>query len=704
MGHKQTCAITAVGLALSTGAWGSEASAQDATEGQNGLEDIVVTAQRRAEKLQQVPIQVAAFSAEKIEDAGIKSTRDFVNLVPNVSFDETFTYLNSFVVVRGVTQINNADSPVAVIVDGVPQNNQKQLRMNLFDVERIEVLMGPQGGLYGRTAIGGAINIITKAPSDSFEGAVTGSYGRGDAIDLTGVISAPLGPDTGFRLAGSFKTDNGRIQNTFTNENVDFIDHDWELRAKLTTKFSERISLDLRAAYRKFEAGAVYDSIVFSGRADDYQLPNSNIEGQTTGNIFDGSAKLDFELGDVTITSITAHTDLTENYRGDLDFSNPVDKPGGFQGLGIQVGQGQDLRVKLTSQELRLVSSNDGPLRWILGGFYLHTKRNLLTRAFLDLNSSIEQIDNDALVILRIDESNNNDAYAVYANIDYDISDRLILSGSLRYDRDDRRQRDVSTGTIRETSFDSLQPKATITYKVTPEQLVYATYSTGFRSGGFNAPAVSIPIYNDEEIENFEAGFKTSWMNRRLIVNGAVYTSKIDDFQFFFIDVNTASQIIGNIDRVSIWGVELEMQAIMAKGFQIFGGVGTTDSRINRNDRLPETVGNRTPRSTEWMLNAGFQFDTRISDAMNFRARLDYQHQGQKFWQVTNLDVQEPINLVDVRAGIEGDKWEIFLSGRNIFGEKFYADFNPTAFSGLDTAIGFRGQPAIWAVESRVRF
>jgi iron complex outermembrane receptor protein len=168
--------------------------------------------------------------------------------VPNVSFDESFTYLNSFVVVRGVTQINNADSPVAVIVDGVPQNSQKQLRMNLFDIQRIEVLKGPQGGLYGRNAIGGAMNIITKDPSDHMEGALDASYGRGDAIDVTGSLSTPVGDDAGLRVAGSYKTDNGRIRNTYSNKNVDFIDHDWELRGKFKASLSDNLKIDLRAS------------------------------------------------------------------------------------------------------------------------------------------------------------------------------------------------------------------------------------------------------------------------------------------------------------------------------------------------------------------------------------------------------------------------------------------------------------------------
>lgn len=699
-------AASAIGLALMVAAFPEVVQAQESPKPaeQAGANDIVVTAQRRNEKLQNVPIQVAAFSEKMISDAGIKSTQDFVNLIPNVSLDQSFTYLNSFVVVRGVAQINNADSPVAVIVDGVPQNSQKQLRMSLFDIERIEVLKGPQGGLYGRNAIGGAMNIITKGPGDHFEGAVEGSYGRGDSIDVNGAISTPIDDWGGLRIAGDYKHDGGRIRNTFTGKNVDFVDHDWELRGKFTASLSAAVNLDLRASYRKFQAGGIYDSVVFSGKADDYQLPNENITGLTWGHIFDTSAKLDFDLGPATLTGITGYTDLTEIYRGDLDFSNPVTKPGGFLGLGIQVGQGQDLHVKLASQEVRLVSNGQGAFRWILGGFYLNTKRDLTTRAFVDLNSSIDQIDNPALVILNLQERNNNNAYAAYATVDYDLAQNLTLSGSLRYDRDDRQQTDPVTGVVRSTSFDEVQPKATLTYKFASDQLAYATYSTGFRSGGFNAPTVAIPVYKAEKLRNFEAGFKTSWLNRRVVFNGAIYKSIDDNFQFFYIDASSASQIIGNIDRVSIWGVELEAQARIGKGLTVYAGIGTADTQIDRNAALPATVGNHTPKSTPFSSNIGVQYETRVSGNVNFLTRADYAHKGRKYWQVTNVDSQHPIDLLDVRVGVETPSWSLFLTGRNILNQKYYADFNPTVFSGLDTAIGFRGQPATWAIESRIKF
>lgn len=679
------------------------AHAQEASDG--GIEDIVVTAQRRAETLQSVPLQASAFSAQTIQDAGISETADFIELIPNVSFDQSFTYLNSFVVVRGVSQINNADSPVSVIVDGVPQNNQKQLRMNLFDIEQIEVLRGPQGGLYGRNAIGGAISIVTRAPGDELEGSIGGSWGTGNAFDVSGSLSTPLGANgAALRLAGSWREDGGRIDNVFLGDEVDAVDHDGEIRARFTTPLSASVNLDLRAAYRDFEAGGVYDSVVLSGDANDFQSPRENMLGVTYGDIFDASAKLDWDLGFATLTSITGYTELNETYRGDLDFSNPVDDPDGFLGLGIQLGQGQELGVRMTSQEVRLVSPDENRFRWILGAFYLHTERDLRTRGFVDLTGDVNQIDNPLLTIIDNRESNDNNAYAVYGQFDFDLTDRLTLSGALRYDEDQREQTNLVTSAVRERTFDSVQPKATLTYRFTPEALAYATYSTGFRSGGFNGPGVSIPLFLPEELTNYEIGFKTSWFNRRLIVNGAAFFAEDENFQYFFVDALSASQIIGNIDEVEISGVELEVQARLAEGFNLYAALGTTDSEIQANSIDPTSVGNRAPKTTEWSFNAGFQYEWDLTSNWRALARLDWEHQGDKYWQLDNADVQEPVDLVNLRFGVQNGDWSVFLSGRNVLDQDYYADFNPREYSGLDIDIGSLAQPQVWSIEVRRTF
>lgn len=681
------------------------AMAQTDSGGALALEEIVVTAQRRTENLQDVPIQVAAFNERSVIDAGIRETRDFVDLVPNVSLDDSDTYHNTFVVVRGVTQINNADAPVAIVIDGVAQNNQKQFKMNLFDIERIEVLKGPQGALYGRNAIGGAINIVTRQPTDEFEGNVRTSYGDGGALDLSASISGPISEDiASFRLTGSYLQDDGRINDTFVGTEADYIDHDYSIRGQLRLVPTDGLTLDFRASHNDFKAGSQWDTPVFSGNANDFAEPERNMLGETTGSVNELTFKFDADLGVGTLTGITGYTDLEEINRGDLDFRNPVDSPGGFFGLGIQLGQGQDLLVEMLSQELRLASPSSQRLRWIVGAYYINTDKALRTRGFVDLDGSFGQIENPALLLIDRQESNDNDAYAVFTQLDYDFTDELTLSTALRYDRDAREQADLSSGAVREEEFDAVQPKLTLAYKFDDDRLGYFTYSEGFRSGGFNAPGIPADRFDDENLANYEIGVKTSWLDRRLIVNSAFFFTQVEDFQFFFVDAISAAQIIQNIDDVDIFGFELDAQYLLSEGLHIYGGLGTTNSEIKAITVFPGNEGNKTPKTTDVSLNLGLQYRREMANGTGLFARFDYEHRGHKYWHVDNQDVQDPLDFLNARIGIETDQWGVYLWGKNVTDEEYYTDFNPTEFSGLDVDIGYLGRPRTYGIEASYRF
>jgi len=693
------------GAACVVGAIAAPAHAQQSgneAETNKSADVITVTARIREEPLQNVPIQIKVFTASDIIDAGVATTQDFFDLTPNVSLDDSFTYLNTFAVVRGVTQINNADSPLAIIVDGAPQNNQRQLKMNLFDIERIEVLKGPQGAFYGRNASGGAIRIVTRQPSNEFEGFLSGVYGNGDAIEFSGGVSGPLVEDRLlFRVAGSYKQDDGRIENTFLNQNVDTTDHDYNIRGKLIFFASDDITLDARVAYNDFEAGALYDSFVSSGNANDFQDPSNSLLGDAVGDVFEATFKADVDLGFATLTAITGYTELDEEVRGDIDFSNPVNNPSGGFGFG-SLGQGSDLDLAMTSQELRLVSPDDQRLRWIAGAFYIHTDRQLEAVLFADLDGDPAQVDNPALIFLRQTEDDDNDAWSIYGQLEYDITDRFKIAAGLRYDEDNRFQEDLLTGATREVSFSAVQPKVTLSYDVHDNALLYTSYGEGFRSGGFNAPGVT--PFRDEITRSVEGGFKSEWWDNRLTLNGAVYYSFVEDFQFFFLSLAQGGQIISNIDRVEIFGVEVEAQARLTDEWRVYAGLGTTDTEIKENTPFPTSVGNHTPKTTELSLNLGSQYRFPVINDVFAFMRVDYERRGERFWQVDNLDVQGPLDLLSFRAGFETDRWGLYAWGRNITDEDYYTDFNPTEFSGLGFDIGFRGQPASYGVEGRLRF
>lgn len=679
------------------------ANAAETAPAENRLESVIVKSQRRVERLQDVPIAVKAFSARQIESTGITSTQDFVNLTPNMSFDNSFTYGNSFVVIRGVTQINNADSPVAVVIDGVPQNNQKQLKMNLFDIERIEVLKGPQGALYGRNAIGGAINIETKKPKNQFEAFGAVEAASGGSAQATAGISGGVNDNVLYRIVAQTKRSNGLIENTYLGQKVDGVDHDNTLRGRLILTPTDDLTLDFRANVTDFRAGAVWDSVVGSSSPNDIQNPRSNLLGKTFGGNTDLSFKADYETRLGTLTSITGYTDLREKYRGDVDFSNPVDNPGGFFGFGFQAGQGQNLSVKMLSQEIRLTSPEKQRLRWIAGGYFLDTRRSLETRAFMDTNGDLGQFDDPGKNLFTLSEKDKNRSYAAFGQLDYDLQPDLTLSTALRHDLDKRHQTDQGTGSSRNAEFSNWQPKVTLTKRFGSDNLAYATYSTGFRSGGFNAP--SLPDFKAETLANYELGAKTTQLDGRLILNGALFHSRSKNFQYFYVDATTASQIISNIDRVDIKGLDIDFRYLPMKGLEFDGGVGTTHSTIKENSVDPSTVGNRTPKSVPVKVTLGAQYTAPVARGILGTVRFDYEHRGRKFWHPDNVAVSDPLNLFNLRLGLRdtGDKWSVTAFARNLTNKRYYADYNSSKYSGLPYDIGSLATPRTFGIEAKFR-
>ena len=668
----------------------------------NHLEDIVVTAQRREEKLQDVPASVTAFSESAIRDAGIKNTADFMGMTPNVSFDQSFTVGNSFVTMRGVEQINNADSPVAIVVDGVPQGNQKQLKMDLFDVERIEVLKGPQGALYGRNAIGGAINIITKPPTNDFSG--FGEIGGGSGSEKEGLfaLSGPIAQDKLlFRISGEYKDADGQITNTYLHEKVDFYTAK-DLRAKLLWLATDALSVDLRFSHTDNVGGATYDIAIPSTIADPTNAKDLNPHADILGNSQlasnDAALKADWKLGAGTLTWITGWTKLNEKYYGSLGFCNPVDCPGGFFGFGT-VDQHQDLDVRMVSHELRFTSTAGQPVRYIAGAYYLDTRRDLLTTAhLLDVPGTPEIVHNN--------EHNKNTAYALFGQLDWDIMAATTLGLSGRYDSDERRQTDAGTGIERSETFDAVQPKVTLTHKFDADQLGYVTYSTGFRSGGFNGIGQLQP-FKRELLRNIEAGYKSTWLDKRLIFNVAAFVERDTDFQFFYVDIAAGgAQVISNLSSVELKGAELETQAVLSPGWIAYLNIGLLDSNIHAFDPnlgVPATTGNKTPKTVPEKFNIGTQKEW-LFGGYKATARVDLEHRGKKYWDTSNVAVMSPVDLLSARIALDRGPWEFAIAGRNLLNKFYFEDFNAIAFTGLPNNIGWPTQPRSFEATLRYDF
>jgi len=696
---------TVVGLVLALALAAHEAAAQDSAaqqaEGPQTLQEVVVTAQKRSQLLQDVPIQVDVFTSQGITDAGIKDTADFVGYVPNMTFDHADTYRDSYVVVRGLAQITNADPPIAVVVDGVPEVDQKQFNMRLYDLAQIEVLKGPQGTLYGRDAIGGAVIIKTRMPTDHLSGFTDLSVGNGNLVDSAAGLGGPLGSNRVlFRVSADYTHLGGLIPNLYNGSESDYVNHDWSTRGRLLVKATDNWTADLRLQFGKFSGATNQYSWISPPSANSFVDPTNSFRPNSRGDSTDAVFKVDGDLGFATLTWINGYDRITEVNRADLDFSNPVQDPGGFLNLGFQVGQGQDLDDKIYSEELRLTSATGGPWHWVVGTAYQYSDKSLQTRAFVDLNGSPDQIDNPALGIVDNNVRNQYRSTGVFGQVDYDLLPTLTLTAGLRYDHDDREQRDLVNDIAYHATFLALQPKATITWKPKKNRMLYLTASSGYRPGGFNASPV-VPTFQSEFVRNFEGGFKTAYLDGRLMVNGAVFYMHDHNYQYYYVDVRTASQIDQNIDGVDIKGGEIETQWFPIRPLMLFANFGYADSVIKKLPAYPQYVGNYTPWLTPWNGAVGAELREPFVGDLTWHARIDAQLYGRKYWQLDNADVQDAKQYVNARFGIEAPHWSAYLWGRNITNTRAYGQYVSPALGVGVAGIGFLVPPATYGIELR---
>jgi len=642
------------------------------------LDTIVVTSQGRTEELQKAAAPIAVFSEVQIQNAGIESTADFVRLVPNMTFDTSFTIGNSFVSMRGIQQINNADAPVTIVVDGVPQNNQKEFKMDLFDIEQIEVLRGPQGGLYGRNAVAGAVVINTKQPGNFAEGFAQIGIGGDGLRKLSGSASGPLIEDRLFyRLSLSASDFDGELTNSYLDEKSDWYrGHD--LRGQLRWLPTENQHIEWRVNSSRIRGGAVYDTsfppLLDPNNVNIWQAPLEDILGRSDRKIDATSVKYRWDGSTMTLTSITGYTHIFEDYLGDLDFCNPVVCPGGMFGSEGQADQSQKLQVSQLSQEIRLSSAEGARFQWTTGAYILGTLRKLST-----LGHRLELNPTDAnYFMINNRESNRNRAWAVFGQMLFPIGDFDRLEVSLRLDHDRRRQTYLlgSDRYLREKSFSAWQPKLTWSHDFSDTQMGYITAGRGFRSGGFNAGGSD--QFKPELLTSYEIGYKSSWLDHRLTFNTALFYEYDKDYQFYYISVQTdgQAQVIANLNRVELMGLETELNWRVQPGWEVFATLGLLASEIKEvgtlSTPLPITTGKRVPRSAPYNAVIGSQWNFPLGE---YRAmfRFDVSRNGTKTWEADNLYLMDPVTLVNTRLTFfSNSKWHLTAWATNLFNHHYY--------------------------------
>src|SRR3984957_19272588 len=506
------------------------------------LEEVVVTARKREETLINVPVTEDAFTEQTIRSAGIESPRDFVALVPNMTMVEVQNVGNSFITIRGISQARNSEPSVAVLVDGVLEPNPYEFNQELNDITQIEVLKGPQGALYGRNAIGGAIIIQTAEPSDHFEGSVKAGIGNGLSENGQVAVSGPI-DDAGtlrYRASLNFYNTSGFLENTFLDRKADPY-RDYSGRLRLLWKPNEQWSADLRFYRDRVDTSAYYYIIPRSQESNPFSsfttAPNANdisspIQTQNLGtdnrDVTDVALKLDFNPGDYgTFTSTSDYNFTKEIDTGDAYDFRPVTTsifynyfaPLYYGGLPASDGgpfdesQSQFISEKTYSQELRFTSNKVNGFSWIAGAYFVHTQRFISTGNIVDRGDGVPAVYETPLIdptnpiatntnVTFLADSQSNNAWAMFGDATYEFSKQWELDAALRYDRDERHNTtdtptqflidpaDSFTGEVRDATFSAWEPKGTLRYKPTDDLTFYGGWSRGFRSGGFNQTGV----------------------------------------------------------------------------------------------------------------------------------------------------------------------------------------------------------------------
>jgi iron complex outermembrane recepter protein len=726
---------------VSTALLAAPVFAQDAAPAEEdaGLEEIVVTAQKREQNLQDVPVSVTALSAETLQNKGIAEFADLTRAAPSLTITESSTSPSSSINLRGIGTFAfsiGVEPSVAVVVDDVALLQQAQAFSNLTDVERIEVLRGPQGTLFGKNASAGAVNIVTKSPSKELTGAINLLATTDEEYKVDGSISGPLGDGAGFRINAFYSDREGYVRNLTTGNRVNGA-RSYGIRGRLNVSLAENFELALLADYgntktngiaRTFRdvptgatilGGAITPNLVgvIPGKSNDRVRFNVDPTNTNKQALFSARATLD--LGVVNLISVTSYQDWKYNFLEDVDGTETP-------AFGIPTGvvQSGPFHAKQFAQELRIVSTGNGPLTYLAGLFYSDGKTD---RSFARGPSGP--------FLAGWAATAGTKSAAAFGQVTYDITETTHIDGGLRYNNE---KIDVAfvnrvipaaapanNATCLATCFgkdseSQLTGKISLRQDIGSGSMVYASYSTGYKGQGFDistgfTPGRAANPVKSEHSKAYELGIKSRFLDNRVQLNIAGFLTDYDDFQAQSVVVLPSGALqfgLNNVGKLRTKGVEVEFSAKPTQALRIDASAAYTDAKIRAfptaNCYAGQSValgcidpdgagplgsvqnlaGKRLANSPKFKFNIGATYDVPLNDALNGFVTLDYQHQsGVSFDLFQNpLFVERGYGILNGSVGIkQGDEghYRVSLFVNNLFDKQYASNVGGPAGGSL---------------------
>ena len=695
------------------------------------IEEITVTAQRRTQSLQDVPISASVFDADAIQRQNITTIKDYFDLTPNIAVVNTGNRLRNDVGIRGVSNIGGAQNVVGFYVDEfnvAPVSENATYDQQLIDVERIEVLRGPQSTLFGRNAAAGAISITSKKPSDELEGNVTARLANFDTYETRGAVNIPLTETLAIRANGYYEESGGFLN----NEGPSDATNDFEAygaRGILRWTPTERFTADISYSYADFEQG--FNNAVSTGELiplldeagfevfpiragywpDNEDTIQSDIPLDVAAETTIVTARLQYDFDSFSLISMTGYIDHESTEQGEADHTE----------FAITVDDAEET-LESWSTELRLQSQTDGAVSWQLGAVYAEDKNDgFLRRQFQD-DFYLEAVPpvlgipefpeallpRDPVFVVNDTDATEVTSYAVFGEMSWTgLDDRLTLSAGLRWQYDDVESSIVFArndpfppytlvpGAERgDADFDEWMPRFSATYYLNDSINVYGTLSVGYKPGGYNLDVRDVPAaertYDSETLTNHELGIKGFFFDSRVRFNAALFYLEWDDIQVqsAFLDTETfeISFLTQNATEAESVGFEAELIAAVTDSLQWQINAGYNDAEfkdfpnalVGQTGEVIDASGNTLPFAPEWTFSSILEYRFAFAGQQSF-AQLEYIYRDDVYETVDNTenlsDFIESYEYFNLRAGFNTERFDVVAYVENLTDENYASGF-----------------------------
>lgn len=609
------------------------------------LNDMTVTAQKTEESVQDVPIAMSVFDDINLEDKDITDIKDVSYFVPNFYLNNG-TFGMNMPTIRGITADGSTmSSAVGLYVDGIPLTNNVGFDAILEDIQRVEVLRGPQGTLYGKNAEAGVINVVTKKPNNELGGKLSLSYGEDNKQEIGLNLRTPIIKDKLFLgISGKYYAKDGFMEDNKTGEIVDD-EKNYFGRIYLRATPTDRLELALIASKHKTDNGQGKQNVT----------TNENIRifyGDLVGNqkLTDDSYafKVRYNFDYFDLESITSYKKYVQN--GDLD--NDATSAKIFHTF-------TNFHYKTISEELKL-DGEVGNLKWLVGGFGSKFEK---TGGF-----TMDSINPAMVGENKSDVTEKN--LGIFTHLNYAFSDKLNLIGGIRYDKDKVDMKNHITNESGDKSYSNISPKIALQYKFNPNFMTYVTVSKGYKAGGLYTFATpGLPnSYENESLWNYELGFKSTMLNGKLNFNADIFYIDMKDKQVFTMANQYYGSYISNAASASSYGLEIDTNYAINDNFSAFATFGYNEAKFDEfSDFLGDYKDNYMPYAPKYSYSLGgtFRGFGGVYASANLRGY------GKMYFDNANTTEHKAYTLVDAKIGYEWEKFDIYLYANNLFDKEY---------------------------------